>query len=68
MGMERVLVRWFGPGRELCSFVCRDGADHVVALLPLYIAATKPARIAQFLVYADLHSPVCAPAGRARRQ
>ena len=35
-----------------------------MAILPLYLAATKPLKVARFLGYADLHSPVCDAAHR----
>jgi CelD/BcsL family acetyltransferase involved in cellulose biosynthesis len=56
--------RHFGAGRELYSFACRDSAGEVAAILPLYVAASRPLRVARFLGYADLQSPVCAPANR----
>ncbi len=34
-------------------------------ILPLYVAGTRPLRVARFLGYADLQSPVCAPGDRA---
>lgn len=52
--------RWFGKGRSLYTFACRDDAGRVIAILPLYVAATRPVRVARFLGYADLHSPLCA--------
>jgi CelD/BcsL family acetyltransferase involved in cellulose biosynthesis len=51
--------RWFGNGRQLYTFACRDDAGRVVAILPLYVAATRPVRVARFLGYGDLHSPLC---------
>jgi CelD/BcsL family acetyltransferase involved in cellulose biosynthesis len=51
--------RWFGNGRQLYTFACRDNAGQVVAILPLYVAATRPVRVARFLGYGDLHSPLC---------
>ncbi len=56
--------RWFGSGRALYCFSCRDQTGALVAILPLYVARTRPLRVARFLGYADLHSPVCAPADR----
>jgi CelD/BcsL family acetyltransferase involved in cellulose biosynthesis len=56
--------RWFGAGRPLYSFLCRDRSGDVVAILPLYVAATRPMRVARFLGYGNLQSPVCAPANR----
>jgi CelD/BcsL family acetyltransferase involved in cellulose biosynthesis len=57
--------RILGAGRELYSFAVRDGAGDVLAILPLYVAATRPVGIARFLGYADLMSPICAPEHRA---
>ena len=57
--------RWFGSGKQLYSFACRNRTGEMVAILPLYVAGTRPLRVARFLGYADLHSPVCAPADRA---
>ena len=54
----------FGTGRELHSFVCRDGDGKALAILPLYLAVPRPVGIARFLGYADLQSPVCAPEHR----
>lgn len=58
--------RWFGAGRPLYTFACRDSEGAVVAILPMYLAATRPVRVARFLGYSDLHSPICAPADRPR--
>ena len=58
--------RWFGAGRPLHTFLCRDDAGAIVAILPLYIALTRPIRVARFLGYGDLHAPICAPADRPR--
>jgi CelD/BcsL family acetyltransferase involved in cellulose biosynthesis len=55
----------FGGGRELYSFVARDGEGVVRAILPLYVAARKPFPVARFLGYVDLHSPICAAADRS---
>ena len=54
----------FGVGRELHSFVCRDGDGEALAILPLYLAVRRPVGIARFLGYGDLQSPVCAPGHR----
>jgi CelD/BcsL family acetyltransferase involved in cellulose biosynthesis len=54
----------FRAGRELHSFVCRDGDGKAVAILPLYLAVRRPVGIARFLGYGDLQSPVCAPEHR----
>ncbi len=52
--------RHFGAGRELYSFLCRDEAGAVTAILPMYVAQRHPVGVARFLGYADLQSPVCA--------
>jgi CelD/BcsL family acetyltransferase involved in cellulose biosynthesis len=60
--------RWwsrFGEGRSLYCFGCRDAAGDLIAILPLYVAASRPIRVARFLGYADLQSPICAPENRA---
>jgi CelD/BcsL family acetyltransferase involved in cellulose biosynthesis len=54
----------FGEGRELHSFACRDRHGETLAILPLYVASTRPVRLARFLGYADLQSPVCEPRHR----
>lgn len=54
----------FGGGRSLYTFACRDEAGSVRAILPLYVARTRPFGIARFLGYGDLASPVCAAADR----
>lgn len=56
--------RRFGADRRLHSFACRNADGEIVAILPLYIASTRPFKVARFLGYADLHSPVCAASGR----
>ena len=53
------------PGdRPLEVFAGRDGGGRVVAILPLYLATRRPVRVARFLGYADLMSPICAPGDR----
>jgi CelD/BcsL family acetyltransferase involved in cellulose biosynthesis len=49
-------------------FACRAGDGTLVAVLPLYLYATLPARIARFIGHgpADQLGPVCTPAFRAR--
>ena len=51
--------RWFGNGRQLYTFACRDDDGQVIAILPLYVATIRPVRVARFLGYGDLHSPLC---------
>jgi CelD/BcsL family acetyltransferase involved in cellulose biosynthesis len=58
--------RHFGGERELYSFLCRDESGEVAAILPLYLSARRPVGVARFLGYADLQSPLCAPADRDR--
>lgn len=64
---------WIGPwwrhmarGRELYAYACRDGEGDVFAILPLYVAATRPLRIARFIGYGDINSPICMPEDRRR--
>lgn len=59
--------RRLGAGRELYAFTCRDEeGGEVAAILPLYVAARRPVGVARFLSgWADLQSPVCAPADRS---
>ena len=52
--------RWFAKGRQLYTFACRDVRGEVIAILPFYLARTRPVRVARFLGYGDLHSPLCA--------
>jgi CelD/BcsL family acetyltransferase involved in cellulose biosynthesis len=53
-----------GRERELFSFLCRDGDGDVVGILPLYVGTNRPARIARFIGYGSLNSPLCAPEHR----
>jgi CelD/BcsL family acetyltransferase involved in cellulose biosynthesis len=57
--------RWFNADRPLYSFLCRDEHGDVAAILPLYVAAARPLRVARFLGYGNLQSPVCAPGHRS---
>ncbi len=50
----------FGRDRELYLHTCRDAGGEVVAILPLYVAARRPVRVARFIGYADMHTPLCA--------
>lgn len=56
--------RWFAAGRELYSFACRDASGGVVGILPMYVAAVRPVRVARFLGFGDLYSPLAAPEHR----
>jgi CelD/BcsL family acetyltransferase involved in cellulose biosynthesis len=56
--------RHFGAGRSLNVFTCRDPSGRVAAILPLYVAASRPVRVARFIGYGDVMSPLCAPADR----
>jgi len=56
--------RWFGEDRELYTYRCLNGNGDVIAILPLYVAAVRPLRVARFLGYADMHSPICEPSTR----
>jgi CelD/BcsL family acetyltransferase involved in cellulose biosynthesis len=54
-----------GEGKRLYTFVCRDAEGETVAILPMYVASERPLRVARFLGYGSLSSPLCAPADRA---
>jgi CelD/BcsL family acetyltransferase involved in cellulose biosynthesis len=56
--------RFFGEGKELYSFICRDVSGEVVCILPMYVASTRPVRVARFIGYGSLRSPLCAPEDR----
>jgi CelD/BcsL family acetyltransferase involved in cellulose biosynthesis len=56
--------RWFGAGRPLYTFACRGPGGETLAILPMYVASTRPVRIARFLGYGDLYSPLCLPEHR----
>ena len=58
--------RHFGAGRELVLLACRR-EGRLVAVLPLFLAASRPVAIARFLGHglSDELGPVCAPADRA---
>jgi CelD/BcsL family acetyltransferase involved in cellulose biosynthesis len=55
-----------GQDRPLLLYVCRDAGGRLAAILPLYLAARRPVRMARFLGHgpADELGPVCAPADR----
>lgn len=55
--------RYYGAGKELFTFACRAGDGRLAAILPLYIARQRP-RVARFLGYGDLQSPLCEPGDR----
>jgi CelD/BcsL family acetyltransferase involved in cellulose biosynthesis len=56
--------RHFGADRSLTVFTCREPSGRVAAILPLYVAATRPVHVARFIGYGDLMSPLCAPGDR----
>lgn len=60
--------RHFGRDRELLLTTVRESDGRVLAILPLYAAATRPARVVRFLGHGatDQLGPVCAVADRAR--
>jgi dTDP-4-amino-4,6-dideoxygalactose transaminase/CelD/BcsL family acetyltransferase involved in cellulose biosynthesis len=65
----------FGRGRRLLLTACRSPTGQLVAILPLYLAASRRVRVLRLLGHgtADLLGPVCAPehrmdAGRALRR
>ena len=55
--------RHFGAGRQLLLTACHDRDGRLVAILPLYLASTRPVRVVRFLGHgvADQLGPVCAP-------
>jgi CelD/BcsL family acetyltransferase involved in cellulose biosynthesis len=55
--------RHFGTGGRPLPIVCRDEGGKVVAILPLYLYARRPIRIARFMGHgvADQLGPVCEP-------
>jgi len=55
--------RHFGAGRELMPTACRDAEGRLVAVLPLYLWARHPLRVARFVGHgpADQLGPVCDP-------
>lgn len=55
-----------GQGRELYSFACRDEDGRTIAILPLYVAMRRPLRLARFIGYGDLNSPLCLAEDRPR--
>lgn len=59
--------RHFGAGRELLLMACRLDDGSLVALLPLYLFASRPLRLLRFLGHgpADELGPLCAPPARA---
>jgi CelD/BcsL family acetyltransferase involved in cellulose biosynthesis len=60
--------RHFGRRRELRVGVARDPDGAAFAILPVYVAARRPLRVARFLGHgpSDELGPVCAPDDRAR--
>ena len=55
--------RHFGGGRPLHVVRCRDGAGRAFAILPLFLARSRPVRMLRFVGQgaADQLMPVCAP-------
>jgi CelD/BcsL family acetyltransferase involved in cellulose biosynthesis len=58
--------RHAGRDRELLLRACRTSDGRLVAILPLYLVVTRPARVARFLGHgpADQLGPVCADGDR----
>ena len=58
--------RHYGEGRTLLLSACRRGDGRLVAVLPLYLWARRPFRVARFLGHgpADELGPVCVSADR----
>jgi CelD/BcsL family acetyltransferase involved in cellulose biosynthesis len=64
--------RHFGAGKSLEAFILRDASGAPIAVLPLYVWATRPLGVVRFIGHgpAELLGPICAPgdirtAGRA---
>jgi len=59
---EWISSRWeqLAGERELYSFAVRDSQDRVRVILPFYVGVSRPVRIARFIGYGDLNSPLCA--------
>jgi CelD/BcsL family acetyltransferase involved in cellulose biosynthesis len=55
--------RHFGAERPLLLTACHDRSGRLVAILPLYLAASRPVRVVRFLGHGagDQLGPVCAP-------
>ena len=60
--------RHLGGGRPLHLVACRDASGATAAILPLYLARARPARILRFVGHgpADRLAPPCAPDDRPR--
>jgi CelD/BcsL family acetyltransferase involved in cellulose biosynthesis len=60
--------RHLGDDRPLHLVACREPAGAVVAILPLYLARSRPVRTLRFVGHgpADRLAPICAPADRGR--
>jgi CelD/BcsL family acetyltransferase involved in cellulose biosynthesis len=58
--------RHYGGGRSLLVSACRAEENRLFAILPLYLAASRPVRVARFLGHgpADQLGPTCAPEDR----
>ena len=63
---EWIEPRWrsLGGARELYAFACRDREGELRAILPMYVASSRPVRTARFISYGSVNSPVCAPEDR----
>ena len=60
--------RHLGRDRPLHLVACREPSGGVVAILPCYLARSRPARTLRFVGHgpADRLAPICAPADRGR--
>jgi CelD/BcsL family acetyltransferase involved in cellulose biosynthesis len=61
-------VRHLGEGRPLYLATCRDPADRLIAIVPLYLASRRPLRVVRLIGYGpgDELGPVCDPGDRGR--
>ena len=59
--------RHFGRGRDLLTKACYTRDNRLFAILPLYLSAARPLRIARFLGYpeSDHLGPICGALDRA---
>jgi CelD/BcsL family acetyltransferase involved in cellulose biosynthesis len=55
----------FGTEARLRTYVCRDEAGGIRAILPLYVARLGPLQTLRFIGDGDLRGPICAPADRS---
>ena len=58
--------RFFGAGKAQLVNACRDSADRVIGILPLYLWRRRPVRVARLLGHGpgDALGPICSPSDR----